>query len=306
MLAAMNPSEEGQSFANRFNVPLVTSDADAVINHPDIDAIIVCSPTKAHADQVIKSAKAGKAIFCEKPLDLSLEKVRQTLKVVKEANVPLMLAFNQRMDPNFSEVKKQIIDGKIGRMHTVHIISRDPEPPPVSYIKTSGGLFMDMTIHDFDMARFIVGKEVVEVFAKGYNLIDPEIGKAGDIDTGIVVLTFEDSITVIIENSRKAVYGYDQRLEVFGSLGMVKAGNPLKTSSAYLDSQGTHLPRLLDNFMERYVVSYHLEMAAFIEALQKKQEMPITGEDGLQAMIIAEAANRSVKLKRSVQIGEIS
>jgi myo-inositol 2-dehydrogenase / D-chiro-inositol 1-dehydrogenase len=306
VLAAMNPSKEGQSFAQRFNVPMVTADADAVINHPDIDAIIVCSPTNAHADYVIKSAKAGKAIFCEKPLDLSLDNVRETLQVVKQANVPLMLAFNQRMDPNFASVKKQITDGKIGRMHTVHIISRDPEPPPVSYIKTSGGLFMDMTIHDFDMSRFIVGKEVVEVFAKGYNLIDPEIGKAGDIDTGIVVLTFEDNVTAIIENSRKAVYGYDQRLEVFGSLGMVKADNPLKSTSTYLDERGSHTPRHLDHFMERYVVSYQREMEAFVHALQKNQAMPITGDDGLKAMIIAEAANMSVKLKRSVAISEVS
>lgn len=306
VLAAMNPSKEGQSSAHRFNVPLVTSDEDAVINHPDINAIIVCSPTNAHADQVIKAAKAGKAIFCEKPLDLSLEKVRQTLQVVKEANVPLMLAFNQRMDPNFASVKQQINEGRVGNIHTVHITSRDPEPPPISYIKTSGGLFMDMTIHDFDMARFIIGKEVVEVFAKGYNLIDPEIGKAGDIDTGIIVLTFEDNITVIIENSRKAVYGYDQRLEVFGSLGMVKADNPLKTTTTYVDEHGTHLPRLLDHFMERYVVSYQREMAAFIGALQKNQAMPITGEDGLKAMIIAEAANRSVKLKRPVLMSEVS
>lgn len=306
VLAAMNPSKEGQSFAHRFNVPLVTSDADAVINHPDIHAIIVCSPTNAHSDQVIKAAKAGKAIFCEKPLDLSLEKVRQTLQVVKEANVPLMLAFNQRMDPNFASVKQQLNEGRVGHIHTVHITSRDPEPPPISYIKTSGGLFMDMAIHDFDMARFIVGKEVVEVFAKGYNLIDPEIGKAGDFDTGIIVLTFEDSITVIIENSRKAVYGYDQRLEVFGSLGMVKADNPLKTTSTYMDEHGAHLPRLLDHFMERYVVSYQREMAAFIGALQKNQAMPITGEDGLKAMIIAEAANRSVKLKRPVLMSEVS
>ncbi|MEJ0055696.1 MAG: Gfo/Idh/MocA family oxidoreductase [Bacteroidota bacterium] len=277
MIGAMNPSKEGQAFAASFNIPLVTGNADAVINHPDIDAILVCSPTDAHSEYVIKSAKAGKAIFCEKPLDLSIEKVKETLKVVKEANVPLMLAFNQRLDPNFFAVREKIKEGKIGKLLTVHIISRDPEPPPVSYIKSSGGLFMDMTIHDFDMARHIAGAEVVDVFAKGYNLIDPAIGKAGDIDTGIIMLTFENDVTVIIENSRKAVYGYDQRLEVFGTAGMIQAENPLKTTTRFFDASGGHLTRHYDSFMTRYVESYLREMEAFIDALKNKKPMPITG-----------------------------
>ena len=243
VIAAMNPSFEGRSFAQRYNVPLVTDNALEVLHHPDIDAVLICSPTSTHADYVIEAAKNSKAIFCEKPLDLSLEKVRQTLQIVKDANAPLMLAFNQRMDPNFAAVKKQIEAGKIGKLYTAHIISRDPGPPPVSYIKQSGGLFMDMTIHDFDMARYIVGTEVKEVFAKGYNLIDPEIGKAGDIDTAVIVLTFENSVTVSIENSRKANYGYDQRLEVFGSLGMMKVENPLKNTTSFFDDRGTHLSK---------------------------------------------------------------
>jgi myo-inositol 2-dehydrogenase / D-chiro-inositol 1-dehydrogenase len=238
VIAAMNPSDEGRSFARQYNLPLVTDNAIDVLHHPDIDAVLICSPTSTHSDYVIEAAKAGKAIFCEKPLDLSLAKVRQTLQIVEAAKVPLMLAFNQRLDPNFAAVKKEITAGKLGRLYTAHIISRDPGPPPVSYIKQSGGLFMDMTIHDFDMARYIIGAEVVEVFARGYNLIDPEIGKAGDIDTGVIVLTFENNVTVTIENSRKATYGYDQRLEVFGSMGMIKAENPLKNTSSFLTSKG--------------------------------------------------------------------
>jgi myo-inositol 2-dehydrogenase/D-chiro-inositol 1-dehydrogenase len=305
VLGAMAPSLEGQSIAHRYKVPLVTSDADAVISHPDIDAIVICSPTSSHADYVIKAARAGKAIFCEKPMDLSLDRVRATLNIVRESKVPLMMAFNQRMDPNFAEAKAHILHGKAGRLHTIHIISRDPGPPPISYIKESGGLFMDMTIHDFDMARYLTGKEVVEVFAKGYNLIDPEIGMAGDIDTGIVVLTFEDQTTAIIENSRKAVYGYDQRLEVFGSSGMIRVDNPLKTTMASYDAGGTHLSTHPVFFMDRYIISYQREMEAFITALKNNQPMPVTGEDGLKAMIIAQAANLSMAQNRSVRIDEL-
>lgn len=304
VLAAMNPSKAGQAIARNYNVPLVTSDADEVFSHPMIDAIVICSPTSTHAEYIIKAAKTGKAIFCEKPIDLSVDKVRSTLKIVQECSVPLMIAFNQRMDPNFAEVKAHIANIKIGRIHTVHIISRDPGPPPVSYIRESGGLFMDMTIHDFDMARYITGREVVEVFAKGYNLIDPEIGKAGDIDTGIVVLSMEDQITVIIENSRKAIYGYDQRLEVFGSSGMLKVENPLKTTSTYFDAMGTHLSTHLDFFMDRYLLSYQKEMEAFINSLKNNLPMPISGEDGLKAMLVARAAAVSMTLNRSVRIDE--
>ena len=305
LVAAMNPSAEGRLFAQRYKVPLVTENASEVLHHPGIDAVVICSPTNTHADYVIEAARTGKAIFCEKPLDLSLKKVRQTLQIAKAANVPLMLAFNQRLDPNFEAARKQISSGKLGRIYTVRIISRDPGPPPVSYIKQSGGLFMDMTIHDFDMARYMVGGEVIEVYAKGYNLIDPEIGKAGDIDTGIILLTFENEVTVTIENSRKAIYGYDQRLEVFGANGMVRVENPLKNTSNFVDDSGTHLPRHLDFFMDRYEVSYLREMEAFVHALRENEPMPITGDDGLHAMILAEAANQSVKQNRPVKIAEI-
>ena len=305
VFAAMNPSEEGRKFAQKFNVPLVTSNADDVINHPDIDAILICTSTNVHADYVIKVARAGKAIFCEKPLDLSLQKVRETLEVVKQSGVPLMLAFNQRLDPNFQEVKQALLKGRIGKLRSIHIISRDPGPPPIPYIKASGGLFLDMTIHDFDMARYLVGDEVKEVYARGYNLVDPEIGKAGDIDSAYLMLTFHNDVTVVIENSRHASYGYDQRLEVFGSEGMMKAENPLKTTNWVMDKEGVHLSRNLDFFIDRYAESYRLEMKAFIESLERKIPMPITGEDGLSAMLIALAANISLKENRVVKIEEL-
>jgi myo-inositol 2-dehydrogenase/D-chiro-inositol 1-dehydrogenase len=305
LIAAMNPSEEGRKFAEKFNVPLVTSNAAEVIQHPEIDAVLICTPTNAHADYVVQLAKAGKAIFCEKPLDLSLEKVLSTLEVIKATGVPLMLAFNQRMDPNFQEIKQCIVEGKIGKLHSIHIISRDPAPPPIAYIKSSGGLFMDMTIHDFDMANYLVAAEVEEVYAKGVNLIDPEIGKAGDIDTGYVLLTFKNHVTVLIESSRKAVYGYDQRLEVFGTKGMMKAENPLKTTNQFIDHTGVHLSQNLNFFIDRYAASYLLEVTAFIEALQQKKPMPITGNDGLKAMLLAIAANKSMHENRVVKMSEL-
>jgi myo-inositol 2-dehydrogenase/D-chiro-inositol 1-dehydrogenase len=276
-----------------------------VLNHPEVDAVLICTATDAHADYVIAAARAGKAIFCEKPLDLSLAKVKLTLDEVNKAGVPLMLAFNQRLDPSFQEVKKAIAGGHIGELRSIHIISRDPAPPPVTYIRSSGGLFLDMSIHDFDMARYLAGAEVEDVFAKGLNLVDPAIGEAGDIDTGYVVISFKNCVTALIENSRQASYGYDQRLEAFGSKGMVRAENPLKTTTQFLDGNGVHLSRNLDFFIDRYADSYLLELGAFLDALREKKPMPITGEDGLQAMLIALAASKSMQENRPVRIGEV-
>ena len=305
VMGVMNPSTTGLDFARRFNVPLLTSNPDEILQNPGIDAVIIAAPTNAHADYAIAAAKAGKAIFCEKPVDLSLDKVLQTLQVVEEAKVPMMLAFNQRLDPNFAAAKEAIDAGKFGTIHTINIISRDPAPPPVSYIKASGGLFMDMTIHDLDMASYLMNEEVTEVYAKGFNLVDPEIGKAGDIDTGVVILTFKNNATAIIQNSRRAVYGYDQRLEVFGSEGMMKVENPLKNTSIFYDPQGAQHARHLDFFIDRYAESYLLEMNAFIQALQSNSIMPITGRDGLRAMILALAANLSARENRPVKPTEI-
>ena len=305
VIAAMNPSEGGRAFARKFNVPLVTDDAMEAICHPDVDAVLICTSTDVHADYVIAAARAGKAIFCEKPLDLSLDKVKQTLAIVEEAGVPLMLAFNQRMDPSFAQVKSAISDGSIGQLRSIHIISRDPAPPPIPYIKSSGGLFLDMTIHDLDMARFLTKSDVIEVYAKGYNLVDPAIGEAGDIDTGYLLLTFANQVTVMIENSRQAAYGYDQRLEAFGSKGMVKADNPLLTTTVLSDQVGSHGARTLDFFIDRYTESYVREMRAFLDALQSNSPMPITGQDGLEAMYIALAAKRSMELGRPVRMEEV-
>jgi len=302
VMAAMNPSDGGREFARKMGVPFVTDDAMAVINHPEVDAVLICTSTDVHADYVMAAAAAGKAIFCEKPIDLTMEKVKQTLSAVGSAGIPLMLAFNQRMDPSFAAVRQAVKDGQIGTLRSIHIISRDPAPPPISYIQSSGGLFLDMTIHDFDMARYISGGNAVEVYARGENLVDPDIGKVGDIDSAYIIIRFDNGVTAMIENSRQCAYGYDQRLEAFGSAGMVRAENPLKTTTTFSNGSGVHGDRQLDFFIDRYAESYRLEMRAFVDALKNGVPMPITGEDGLAAMQIALAAQQSYEEGRPVRV----
>lgn len=306
VLAAMNPSLEGQSFATKYNIPNVSSDADIVFNNPDINAVMICSPSPSHADYITRAAESGKSIFCEKPLDLSLEKIQEIIAITEKHNVPLMVAFNQRFDPDFSRVKTMVEEGKIGDLRTIKITSRDPAPPPIGYIKSSGGMFLDMTIHDFDMARYIADSDVKEVYAQGRNLVDPAIGEAGDIDSGIVLITFENGVTAVIENSRQASYGYDQRLEAFGSKGMVQADNNLKDTHRFWDEGGSHKSRLLDFFIDRYEESYLNETNVFIQSLFEGKKPPVTGEDGLKATMIAIAANKSMAENRPVKITEIT
>ncbi len=279
---------------------------DAIIKNSEIDAVIICSPTDTHANFVEQAAKAGKHIFCEKPLDLSLDQVVKTLQVVEGSKVKLMLGFNRRFDPNFLKIKSMVADGKIGDPQILKITSRDPGPPPISYIKVSGGLFMDMAIHDFDMARYIMNKEVVEVYARGAVMVDKAIGEAGDIDTALTTLTFADGTMANIDNSRKAVYGYDQRLEVFGSNGMVKADNNFPDNHQYYSDAGVHGSLPLNFFLERYTTSYLNEMAAFFQCIEQGVNLPVTGKDALEAMKIAMAALRSVKENRPVKVKEIA
>ncbi|EON78656.1 Myo-inositol 2-dehydrogenase [Lunatimonas lonarensis] len=303
VLGAMNPSQSGRDYAAQMGVPLVTEDATELTSHPDIDAILVCSATDSHAAYVEQAAKAGKALFCEKPLDLSLDRVRQTLALVSDCDVPLMLAFNQRFDPSFAEAKQRIASGDLGRIRSLRLISRDPGPPPIAYIQRSGGMLMDMTIHDFDMARHQLDSEVVEVYAQGANMVSEDIKAAGDIDFASVVLTFANGAIATIENCRETSYGYDQRMEVFGSKGMIRVENPVKTSTLLSSSTGTLGGKNLDFFMDRYAESYRLELAAFFEALASGSPMPATGYDGLKAMEIAEAAMRSIAENRPVRLG---
>ena len=291
--------------ANGYGISAVYSNYKDVINHPEVEAVVICSPTDTHAQYIIEAAQAGKHIFCEKPVDLSLEVIQGALNAVEKAGVKLMVGFNRRFDPNFAKLKQLVIDGKIGDPHILKITSRDPAPPPAEYSAVSGGMFMDMTIHDFDMARYIVGSEVTEVYVKSAVLVDPAIGAAGDVDTAIITLTFANGAMGVIDNSRKAVYGYDQRVEIFGSKGMANADNNYPENHRYFANDGVHSSLPLNFFMDRYLDAYANEMKIFCNAVVNSLPLPVSGDDGLKSVAIALAAKKSVQENRPVKLSEI-
>jgi myo-inositol 2-dehydrogenase / D-chiro-inositol 1-dehydrogenase len=273
---------------------------DAISAAKDIDAVVICTPTDTHADLIERFARAGKAIFCEKPIDLNVDRVKACMKVVASTKAKLMVGFNRRFDPHFMAVRAAIDAGKIGKVEMVTITSRDPGAPPAAYIKVSGGIFRDMTIHDFDMARFLLGEEVATVYATGSVLVDPEIGKLGDFDSVSVVLTTATGKQCIISNSRRATYGYDQRIEVHGSKGMVAAENQRPVSIELADANGYTRPPLHDFFMTRYTEAYAAEIAAFIAVVAGGASPSPSGADGLAALVLAEAALQSVREGRAI------
>ncbi|MBN1285830.1 MAG: inositol 2-dehydrogenase [Anaerolineae bacterium] len=294
-----------EACAVRLNIPEVTADPQAIFERSDIDAVLICSPTPTHAPQIEAAAAAGKHIFCEKPIALDLDIIDGALAAVEKAGVRLQIGFNRRFDPNFRQVREMIEAGKVGDLHILRFTSRDPAPPPPEYIKASGGLFLDMTIHDFDMARYLTGSEVIEVYAAGGVRIDPAIGAAGDIDTAVVTLRFANDAIGAIDNSRKAVYGYDQRVEVFGSGGAVAVANNTPHNAVYSDVDGVHAAKPLYFFMQRYTQSFVNEMEAFIAAMRDGAPVPVTGADGRAAVVIGLAAWKSYRENRPVKLSEI-
>ena len=278
---------------------------DQILAATDIDAVVICTPTDTHADLIERFARAGKAIFCEKPVDLSLARVKACLKVVEATGVKLMVGFNRRFDPHFGAVRAAIDAGRIGKVEMVTITSRDPGAPPAAYIKTSGGIFRDMTIHDFDMARFLLGEEVDSVMARASVLTDPEIGKLGDFDSVSVILTTASGRQCVISNSRRATYGYDQRIEVHGSLGSASAENQRPVSVEIATAEGYTRPPLHDFFMTRYTEAYAAEIAAFSAAITTGAVISPDGQDGLAALALADAALMSVKAGRAVKLSEV-
>ncbi len=278
---------------------------DEIERSDDIDAVLICTPTNTHADLIERFSKAGKAVFCEKPIDLDIARVRACLAVIRETGAKVMLGFNRRFDPHFAAVHKAIEDGRIGNVEMVTITSRDPGAPPAEYIRVSGGIFRDMTIHDFDMARFLLGEEIESVSASGSVLVDPKIGELGDYDSASVILTTPSGRQCIISNSRRASYGYDQRIEVHGSLGAVSAENQRPVSIEIASSDGYNRPPLHDFFMTRYTAAYAAEIASFIDALATGKAPHPSAEDGLQALALAEAALRSAREGRTVKVAEV-
>ncbi len=295
--------EAAGALAARYGCAIST--IDEVLAGDAIDAVVICTPTDTHADLIEKFARAGKAIFCEKPVDLSVERVRDCLKVVEETGARLMIGFNRRFDPHFRAVRQAIDEGRIGEVEMVQIVSRDPAPPPASYVAVSGGIFRDMTIHDFDMARFLLGEEIETVYASASVLVDPEIGRLGDYDSASVVLTTASGRHCSISNSRRATYGYDQRIEAHGSRGAVSAQNQRPVSVELATAQGYCLPPLHDFFMTRYTQAYAAEIAAFIAAITEGKAPSPSGADGLAALLLAEAALKSVCEGRAVAVAEI-
>lgn len=276
---------------------------DTIVERSDVDAILICTPTTTHADLIERGAKAGKAVFCEKPVDLSSARIEACLGTVEKAGIPLMIGFNRRFDPHFASVRRRLADGEVGEVELVTILSRDPSPPPVSYIKTSGGLFRDMMIHDLDMARYLLlGDEPVEVHALGSSLVDPAIGQAGDVDTAAVMLKTAKGRIVQISNSRRATYGYDQRIEVHGSKGMIRAGNIHRTTVEVATSSGIAADPVQDFFLERYAEAYRHELEAFLNAVRDGKTCEPTGRDGLMAQRLADAATESAKEGRPVRL----
>lgn len=297
--------EAARKLAAELGIPHAYGDPAPIFEDPKIEAVLICSSTDTHAQFIEQAAQAGKHVFCEKPIALDLERIDRALAAVEQAGVILQVGFNRRFDPSFAEARRLVQSGAIGKPHVLRITSRDPAPPAIEYIKVSGGIFLDMTIHDFDMARFLLGEEVVEVFATGAVLVDPKIGEAGDIDTAVVALRFEGGALGVIDNSRKAVYGYDQRVEVFGERGMIRVENPKPHQAIVSNADGDHAPPLLHFFLERYTDSYVRELEAFLASIREGKEPQVTGRDGKIPVVIGYAAKRSLEEGRPVRPAEI-
>ena len=286
----------------RFEVPVIVSDCREILEDPSIVAVAICSSSETHAQLIQDAAAHGKHIFCEKPIDLEIEPIERALAAVQAAGVKLQIGFNRRFDPTFAKAREFVASGQAGDVHLVRITSRDPAPPPLEYTRRSGGIFLDMTIHDFDMVRFLTGSEVVEVFATGAALVDPGLERMGDVDTCVATLRLQCGALAVIDNSRHAVYGYDQRAEVFGSRGMIVVGNPAPDAHKHFDEAGAHAAKLQTFFADRYAESFLSEMRAFVDCLDCERPPLVSGLDGLLATRIALAARSSLANNQPVSV----
>lgn len=299
-------NEETEKLIRSYGVSKVTKDYKDILNDKDIDAVLVCSSTDTHAAISIEAINAGKHVFCEKPVDHSIEKIQAVADTLKEhPDIKFQVGFNRRFDHNFAAIRKAYDDGKIGEAHILKITSRDPEPPNPAYIKVSGGIFLDMTIHDFDMACFLTDSDVEELYVNSAVLVDPAIGEQGDVDTAIITMKMANGALAVIDNSRKAAYGYDQRAELFGSKGMVATSNDTVSSAVISNADGVTGEKPLFFFLERYMGSFSEEMRQFTEAVINDTEVPVGIHAGLQSVKIGLAARKSVEEHRPVKISEI-
>ena len=279
--------------------------SEEIISDPNVDAILIATSTDTHAEFIEKASLVGKSVFCEKPVDLSLSRAKECLNRVGAANNPIMIGFNRRFDPNFAQLKKSLDDKEIGKSELLTITSFDPAPPPVSYVKKSGGLYRDMMIHDFDLSNFIMEELPITISAVGHSLINPEIGAVGDVDTAVVTMIYADGKIAVIKNSRRAAYGYDQRIEILGSEGLLQAENIVENSVIKSTEAGVLSAKPKYFFLERYMSAYKAEWDAFIKSIKEKTTVPVTLEDGVAALAMAEAATLSQSSGKSIQLKEV-
>ena len=305
ILASPSMDAAREVWAKNMGVERVTRDYREILEDQEIDAVLICSATDTHSHISIEAIEAGKHVFCEKPIDHSIEKIRQVQEALEQHPVKYQVGFNRRFDHNFEAVQRAVAAGKIGDPHIIRITSRDPEPPSLDYIKVSGGMFLDMTIHDFDMARFLAGCNAEEIYVQAAVMVDPAIGDAGDVDTAVITMKMENGTIVTIDNSRKAVYGYDQRVEVFGSEGMIAVSNDTVSSAVISTAEGVTGEKPLHFFLERYMQSYAKEIQCFIQAIEKNTDTPLGILDGLEPVRMGLAARKSLEEHRPVKLSEI-
>ena len=298
-------NDETEAWLKNMGVENTTKDYKEILADKEIDAVLICSSTDTHSPISIEAIKAGKHVFCEKPVDHDIAKILEVKKALEGSKVKYQVGFNRRFDHNFAAVREAVKAGRIGALNVLKICSRDPAAPPVSYIKVSGGIFLDMTIHDFDMVRFLSGDEVESVFAMGGVMVDPEIGKAGDIDTAVITMRLKSGALAVIDNCRRATYGYDQRAEAFGELGQVAISNDCASNVVISDANGVTGEKPLLFFLERYMQAYVNEINCFIDSIVNDKPVCVGIEDGLQAVVIGVAAKKSLEEGRPVSLSEI-
>jgi myo-inositol 2-dehydrogenase / D-chiro-inositol 1-dehydrogenase len=297
-------TEDSKKWAKEMGIPAF-DDYHDILNDPSIDAVMICSSTQTHAPISIEAIKAGKHVFCEKPISKELSEIKAVMEQLENSNIKYQVGFNRRFDHNFHAVRSAVTDGKIGDVQIVKITSRDPAAPPIEYVKVSGGMFLDMTIHDFDMVRYLTGSDVDEIYVNGAVLIDPKIGEAGDVDTAVITMKLKNGALAVIDNSRKADYGYDQRAEVFGSKGQVAVSNDSLSSAVISTNSGVVSEKPLFFFLERYMESFSREVTEFTESIINNTPVPVSVNDGLQAVLIGIAAGKSLREHRPVKLSEI-
>ncbi|PXV93444.1 myo-inositol 2-dehydrogenase [Lachnotalea glycerini] len=298
-------NEEIKQWANGLGIASCYTDYHQILEDPEIDAVMICSSTDTHADISIEAIKAGKHVFCEKPISQDLAKIKEVMEALKETKLKFQVGFNRRFDHNFKAVRNAVEAGQVGDVHLIRVTARDPQAPPIEYVRVSGGMFLDMTIHDFDMVCFLSGCKVKEVYAAGAALVNPDIAKEGDIDTAVITMKMENGAIAVIDNSRQAVYGYDQRAEVFGSKGQVAVANDTGSSAVLSTQDGVIGEKPLYFFLERYMDSFKREVSEFVQAIVDDTEVPVDIEAGLQPILIAIAAKKSLDENRPIQLTEV-